>query len=184
MNLINQLCRCIWTELTITKLKTIIEFIMNTWDFRLPEYLLTPLRAEDYAYFNEMVIQPYEDERSSVFLEWTIALKTWIKQNNIIIQSIEYRPSTSNWTKNTIYLQIEKNENKAQALIHHLRNSYCHSRIYQDDNYYLFEDYNSHTNKTTMKGCIEKGKLKNLINLLYDQIQGKMDRLLPTDDII
>lgn len=157
---------------------------MITWDFRLPEYLLRTLRAEDYAYFNEMVIQPYEDKRSSAFLEWTIDLETWIKQNNIIIQSIKYLPSTSNWTKNTIYLQIEKTENKAQSLIHHLRNSCCHSRIYQDDKYYFFEDYNSHKNKTTMKGCIEKEKLKNLIYFLYDQIERKVDRLLPTDDII
>lgn len=155
---------------------------MKTFNFTIPKDMYTYLNSEDISFFYQMIVQPYEDSRSYVFLDWTEDLEIWVNKNGIIIRLIKCLPSTSDLDKNTIYIQLSEKENKASALIHHLRNAFSHSRIYQDDNYYFFDDSEPYKNKVTMKGCIEKNKLKELMFLLYKQMEERIDKLIHKED--
>jgi len=147
----------------------------ESMDFTIPKkYPKGKLNPNDVSFFYYDVGFPLEESLSGV-VEWTDEIKSWICEHSITVGTMEEIPANYDWEENTLYIEVNKGKNFAQALLHHLRNGFAHYRITEYGDSFMLED--KYSEKPSMKGRLKKSDLKELVIKLRSQMETFRDAL-------
>ncbi len=109
----------------------------------------------------------FDSEMKNSIYCWDNEMDSFCSINNLSIDECQKGLLPQVVSENKIILSLYENEDKAMALLRHLRNAFAHYRISSSSNYYCLKDVDK--GNTTMIGKIDKRIFHHLIELYYKQ---------------